>query len=91
MDADDLIDRNRRLLVLAGATCALTRQIAEQTAEVSLMVQVSLLRTVHLHYGRTGLLSDMIYLRHAIADRRADSRSWRRVRMASASERLFPR
>ena len=66
--ADDLIDRNRRLLALAEDTRALTRQVAVQTAETRLMADVTPLRTVHLHYGRTGLLSEMIYRRCAIAD-----------------------
>ena len=84
VDADDLIDRNRRLLARAEAARVWKRLVVEDIAETRLMLHVTLLRTVHLHYGRAGLLSDMIYLRHAIADQRADSRSWRRVTMASA-------
>jgi len=32
-----------------------------------LRLHVTLLRTLHLHYGRTGLLADAIYLRFSIA------------------------
>jgi hypothetical protein len=32
-----------------------------------LALHVTLLRTLHLHYGRTGLLADAIYLRFSIA------------------------
>jgi hypothetical protein len=39
----------------------------EEIAEPRLMLHVTLLRTVHLHYGRTGFLSEMIYLRQSIA------------------------
>jgi hypothetical protein len=65
--ADDLIDRNRRLLALAEVTCALTRLLVKEVAENRSLLQATLLRTVHLHYGRTGLLADAIYLRFSIA------------------------
>jgi hypothetical protein len=65
--ADDLIDRNRRLLVLADATRVLTRLLVKEVAENRLLLHATLLRTVHLHYGRTGLLADAIYLRFSIA------------------------
>jgi hypothetical protein len=71
VDAELLIDRNRRLLVMAEATRALTRRVIDETAENCLMAHVTLLRTVHLHYGRCSLLADMIYLRRAIADEMA--------------------
>jgi len=32
-----------------------------------LALHVTLLRILHLHYGRTGLLADAIYLRFSIA------------------------
>ena len=68
MDTDGLIDRNRRLLGQAEATRAVTRQIADEVAEACLMLHVTALRSVQLHNWRTGLLSEMIYLRRAIAD-----------------------
>jgi hypothetical protein len=67
MDADDLIDRNRRLLTIAEATRVLTRLLVEEVAENRLRLHVTLLHTVHLHYGRTGFLSEMVYLRQSIA------------------------
>jgi hypothetical protein len=65
--ADGLIDRNRRLLAEAEATRALTQRIVDEVAEACLMLHVTSLRCVHLHFGRTGLLSEMICLRRAIA------------------------
>ena len=67
MDADDLIDRNRRLLAQAEAARVWKRLIVEEVAENRLRLHVTLLRTLHLHYGRTGLLADAIYLRFSIA------------------------
>ena len=67
MDADDLIDRNRRLLAQAEAARVWKRLIVEEVAENRLRLHVTLLRTLHLHYGRTGLLADEIYLRFSIA------------------------
>ena len=67
MNANDLIDRNRRLLARAEAARAWKRQVVEEIAETRLMLHVTLLRTLHLHYGRTGLLADAIYLRFSIA------------------------
>jgi hypothetical protein len=67
VDADDLIDRNRRLLAQAEAARVWKRLIVEEVAENRLRLHVTLLRTLHLHYGRTGLLADAIYLRFSIA------------------------
>ena len=67
MGADDLIDRNRRLLARAEAARVWKRQAVDEIAETRLMLHVALLRTVHLHYERTGLLSEMIYLRRSLA------------------------
>jgi hypothetical protein len=67
MDVECLIDRNRRLLKQAEATRILTHMIIDEIAENRSRLHMTLLRTVHLHYGRTGLLSEMIYLRYSIA------------------------
>jgi hypothetical protein len=67
VDADDLIDRNRRLLAQAEAARVWKRLIVEEVAGNRLRLHVTLLRTLHLHYGRTGLLADAIYLRFSIA------------------------
>ena len=69
MDADDLIDRNRRLLIRAEAARVWKRLIVEEIAENCLRLHVTLVRTVHLHFGRTGFVSEMIYLRQLIAER----------------------
>ena len=68
MGADGLIDRNRRLLRRAEAARARTRQIVEEVSEACLTLHVTALRSVQLHNWRTGLLSEMTYLRRAIAD-----------------------
>jgi hypothetical protein len=65
--ADDLIDRNRRLLARAEAARAWKRLIIEEIAENLLQLHATLLRTVHLHYGRNGVLSEIIYLRQSMA------------------------
>jgi hypothetical protein len=60
-----------------------------QTAETRLMVHVTLQRTVHLHYG---MLSDMIYLRHTVADQRGgglDAGLSRCPSAATCTELLF--
>jgi hypothetical protein len=67
VNAKDLIDRNRRLLAQAEAARVWKRLIVEEVAENRLRLHVTLLRTLHLHYGRTGLLADAIYLRFSIA------------------------
>jgi hypothetical protein len=67
VNGSDLIDRNRRLLAQAEAACVRKRQVVEEIAENRLALHVTLLRTLHLHYGRTGLLADAIYLRFSIA------------------------
>jgi hypothetical protein len=67
VNADDLLDRNRRLLARADAARVWKRRVVEEIAENRLRLHVTLLRTVYLHYGRTGLLSEMIYLRCSIA------------------------
>ena len=67
MDADDLIDRNRRLLAQAEAARVWKRLIVEEVAENRLRLHVTLLRTMQLHCGRTSFLAEMIYLRQSIA------------------------
>jgi len=52
---DDLIDRNRRLLARAEAARVWKRQVVEEIAETRLMLHVTLLRTMQLHFGRTGV------------------------------------
>jgi len=68
VSAEDLIDRNRRLLARAEAARAYKRLVVEEMAENRLRLHLTLVRTVHLHYGRTGFLSEMIYLRRLIAE-----------------------
>jgi len=67
VNANDLIDRNRRLLARAEAARAWKRQVVEEIAETRLMLHVTLLRTMQLHCGRTSFLAEMIYLRQSIA------------------------
>jgi hypothetical protein len=69
LSAEELIGRNRRLLARAEAARAWKRLIVEEIAENSLRLHVTLVGTVHPHYGRTGFLSEMIYLRQLIAER----------------------
>ncbi len=66
--ADELIDRNRRLLARAEAARAYKQLVVEEMAENRLRLHVTLLRTVYLHSGRTSHLSELIYLRQLIAE-----------------------
>jgi hypothetical protein len=61
VDADDLIDRSRRLPARAEGVRVWKRQVVEEIAETRLRLHATLLCTVQPHYGRSGVLSEMIY------------------------------
>jgi hypothetical protein len=69
MDAERLIDRNRRLLAIAADIRALTGRVVARSSESHAMLHATTMRSVELHRVRLGLLADTIYLRHAIADK----------------------
>jgi hypothetical protein len=67
---DELIDRNRRLLQLAEATRGSTRQVVKMSGGVGFLLDDTAWRWVDLQRARAGLLADMIYLRHSLAEKR---------------------
>jgi hypothetical protein len=67
MHAEDLMDRNRRLLKEAEIARGLTRQLVTMTAANLLMLDETAWRWVHLQRTRVGLLADLVYLRHSLA------------------------
>jgi len=80
LGADESIDRNRGLLARAAAARAYKRLVVEEMAENRLRLHLTLVRTVHLHYGRSAFLSEMIY--SASVDRRTHDHSPRQAALS---------